>query len=85
MRRAKLLAPNAALAVCAAHLRAADAVDTAVPTTPAPVAAAPAVPTFTYQKGGSTATLTLYLVLLLVLFGGGVWLVRNGFTSSSPR
>ena len=81
MKCVKLLAPIAALALCAANVRAADA-----PTpTPTAAAAAPAAQPFISQKGGSTATLTLYLVLLLLVFGGGAWLVRNGFTLFQPK
>ena len=64
-----------------------------VPTSPAatPVAAAPAQPTpalapVGYKpEGGSTVQLSLYLVLLLALFAGGTFLLRNGFSLWQPK
>ncbi len=91
MRRGSILAPWAALVVTATSVFAADEPASApVTATAAPglAVATPAVAVpqpFTYQKGGSNVTLMLYLVLLLVLIGGGAWLVRNGFTLFQPK
>jgi flagellar protein FliO/FliZ len=74
MTRAMLLAPLAALALFAASLHAAGE--------PAP---APAAPVFTPQATSSTTTLTVYLVLMVALLGGGAYLVRNGFTLFQPK
>ena len=39
-----------------------------------------------YKAGdGSTFQLTIYLVLLLALFAGGAFLLRNGFTLFQPK
>ena len=35
--------------------------------------------------GGGSFQLTIYLVLLLALFAGGVFLLRNGFTLFQPK
>ena len=35
--------------------------------------------------GGGTLQLTIYLVLLLALFAGGAFLLRNGFTLFQPK
>ena len=35
--------------------------------------------------GGGTFQLTIYLVLLLALFAGGLYLLRNGFTLFQPK
>lgn len=75
MIRLTLLALCSALALAAAEVRAASE-------PPAPAQAAPA---FNPAPNGSTATLTLYLVLMVVLLGGGAYLVRNGFTLFQPK
>ncbi len=83
MRCVKMLAPLAALALCGADVRG------AAEPPPAPASTQVVAPSvtqpFTARQGSSTATLTLYLVLLLVLLGGGTWLVRNGFTLFQPK
>lgn len=96
MKCAKLLTLLAALALGVASARAADtppATAEPAPSTSAPSLTVPATSVtplpgaqpIAYQKGSSTATLTLYLVLLLALFGGGAYLVRNGFTLFQPK
>jgi flagellar protein FliO/FliZ len=71
MSRVCWLALLAALALGAVDLHAAEP--------------APASPTFSPTPGGSTATLTLALVLMVGLLGGGAYLVRNGFTLLQPK
>lgn len=39
----------------------------------------------TYKSDAATFQITLYLVLLLALFAGGAWLLRNGFTFFQPK
>lgn len=45
---------------------------------------APMPPAFK-PEGGGTVQLSLYLVLLLGLLGGGAWLLRSGFTLFQPK
>lgn len=42
-------------------------------------------PPFTMKSGASATTLTLYLALLLALFAGGAYILRNGFTLFQPK
>ena len=42
-------------------------------------------PIFTKGTDGGTLQLTIYLVLLLALFAGGAFLLRNGFTLFQPK
>lgn len=88
-----LLAQLAALALGVGMVGAQDksVPDAAAPAKPAiaaearPVLPAPSPAPFTMKSGGSTATLTLYLALLLALFAGGAYLLRNGFTIFQPK
>ena len=45
---------------------------------------APTPPAFKPESGG-TVQLSLYLVLLLGLLGGGAWLLRSGLTIFQPK
>ena len=46
----------------------------------------PAIAPLPYKAGdGSTFQLTIYLALLLALFAGGAFLLRNGFTLFQPK
>jgi flagellar protein FliO/FliZ len=83
--KATLLALFTALAFSAGTLRAQEE---PAPTTPQPapqVQSAQTLAPMAYKSGGTTATLTLYLVLLLGLFAGGAYLLRNGFTLFQPK
>ena len=42
-------------------------------------------PVLTKGTDGGTLQLTIYLVLLLALFAGGAFLLRNGFTLFQPK
>ena len=42
-------------------------------------------PLLTKSTDGGTLQLTIYLVLLLALFAGGAFLLRNGFTLFQPK
>ncbi len=39
----------------------------------------------TYKSDAATFQITLYLLLLLALFAGVAWLLRNGFTFFQPK
>ena len=87
--KATLLAQLAALALCLGAARAQDDPEPERPVAAA-VEARPALPAaaatpFAMKSSGSTATLALYLVLLLALFGGGSYLLRHGFTLFQPK
>ena len=84
---AKLCALAAvALLACTAGAQEPAAATPSPAATPAAAAPAFATPAPAYKpEGGSTTQLSLYLVLLLALFAGGAYLLRNGFTLMQPK
>lgn len=79
-----LLALLAALALGAGPLCAQDAAEPAA-ATPKPAAPLMMPPVKPAPAGNGAAMLTVYLVLFLGLFAGGVYVVRNGFTFFQPK
>jgi len=87
--KARILAQCAALVFSFGAARAQEAPATPPPAAPVAVAqpaTAQAPPPAPYaQRSGATTTLVLYLALLVGLFAGGAYLLRNGFTLFQPK
>jgi len=70
----------AVIACGVAPLRAQEAAATPAPTPPARTA-----PAYPVAPATGTAQLSLYLMLLIALLGGGFYVMRNGFSFFQPK